>query len=91
MVRSTEEFRGLLKAARRAGTPLLAIRTADPATAIAQVTTTVGEKSALLQWDLMTGIRGINRAGVEIVAKPQKREAASCCFPAQTIRPSPSR
>jgi hypothetical protein len=68
MVRSTEEFRGLLKAARRAGTPLLAIRTADPATAIAQVTTTVGEKSALLQWDLMTGIRGINRAGVEIVA-----------------------
>ena len=38
MVRSTEEFRGLLKAARRAGTPLLAIRTADPASAIAQVT-----------------------------------------------------
>jgi hypothetical protein len=68
MVRSTEEFRGLLKAARRAGTPLLAIRTADPATAIAQVTTTVGEKSALLQWDLMTGIRGINRAGVEVIA-----------------------
>ena len=68
MVRSTEEFRGLLKAARRAGTPLLAIRTADPATAIAQVTTTVGEKPALLMWDLMTGVRGINKAAIEVIA-----------------------
>ena len=68
MVRSTEEFRALLKAARRAGTPLLAIRTADPASAIAQVSSSVAEKSALLQWDLMTGIRGINKAGVEVIA-----------------------
>ena len=37
MTRSTNEFRTQLKAARRAGTPLLAIRTADPASAMAQV------------------------------------------------------
>jgi hypothetical protein len=67
MICSTEEFRGLLKAARRAGTPLLAIRTADPASAIAQATASIGEQSALLIWDLMLGIRGINKAGVQVV------------------------
>ena len=67
MICSTEEFRGLLKSARRAGTPLLAIRTADPASAIAQAAASVGEQSALLIWDLMLGIRGINKAGVQVV------------------------
>ena len=67
MICSTEEFRGLLKAARRAGTPLLAIRTADPASAIAQATASIGEQSALLMWDLMLGIRGINKAGAQVV------------------------
>jgi hypothetical protein len=68
MIRSIHEFRGLLKAARRAGTPLLAVRTADPASAIAQVTSTVGERSALLIWDLITGVRGLNGCGNEVVA-----------------------
>ena len=67
MICSTEEFRGLLKAARRAGTPLVAIRTADPASAIAQVSASVGEQPALLIWDLMQGIRGLNKAGEQIV------------------------
>ena len=67
MICSTEEFRGLLKAARRAGTPLLAIRTADPASAIAQATASIGEQSALLSWDLMLGVRGINKAGAQVV------------------------
>jgi len=68
MICSTEEFRGLLKAARRAGTPLVAIRTADPASAIAQVSASIGEQSALLIWDLMLGIRGMNKAGIQVVA-----------------------
>ena len=51
MICSTDEFRELLKAARRAGTPLVAIRTADPASAIAQVSASIGEQSALLIWD----------------------------------------
>jgi hypothetical protein len=67
MIRLTEEFRALLKAARRAGTPLLAVRTADPTSAVAQVTASVGEQSGLLRWDLMTGIRGINKTGVEVI------------------------
>jgi len=38
MIRSTEEFRCVFKAARRAGTPLVAIRRADPSSAMAHVT-----------------------------------------------------
>ena len=37
MIRSMEEFRSFLKEARRSGAPLLAIRTADPASAMYQV------------------------------------------------------
>lgn len=37
MIRSTEEFRSVVKAARRVSTPLVAVRTADPASAITQV------------------------------------------------------
>lgn len=44
MVQSTEEFRALVKAARRAGTPLLAIRTADPASAMAIISECVCAK-----------------------------------------------
>jgi hypothetical protein len=63
MVRSTHEFRSLLKAARTAGTPLLAVRTADPASAIGQVRSAVGDQTALLIWDLMSGLRGLNQTG----------------------------
>jgi hypothetical protein len=68
MIRSTQEFRGLLKAARCAGTPLFAVRTADPASATAQFTAAVGDKSAFLTWDLIGGIRGLNKCGCEVVA-----------------------
>ncbi len=68
MIRSTQEFRWLLKAARRAGTPLLSVRTADPASAIAQFTAIVGERSALITWDLIGGVRGLNKCGNEVVA-----------------------
>ena len=36
MVHSTEEFRVIVKSARRVGTPLVVVRTADPASAITQ-------------------------------------------------------
>ena len=38
MIRNTEEFLAALRAARRASTPLVSIRTADPASAIALTT-----------------------------------------------------
>lgn len=71
MSHSTEEFLGLLKAARRAGTPLIAIRTADPASAISQVATSIsGEKvTPLIAWDILNGLAGRNEAGNAAIAK----------------------
>lgn len=72
MIRCTEEFRALVKAARRVGTPLVAIRTADPASAIAQVSATVnGKKSEppVIAWDFASGLQGRNDTGESALAK----------------------
>lgn len=72
MIRSTEEFRAAVKAARRVGTPLAAVRTADPASAIAQVSAGVNGKNGetpLIVWDFIGGLQGRNDAGKSAVAK----------------------
>lgn len=68
MIRTTDAFRGTFKAARQAGTPLVAIRTADPASAAARVTECVGAKAPVLTWDIMAGVSGRNDAGRAAVA-----------------------
>ncbi len=67
MIRSTEDFRSLLKAARRAGTPLLAVRTADPASAMAQVSASLCVKTEVpvFAWDIMGGMTARNKAAKE--------------------------
>jgi hypothetical protein len=64
MIRSTEDFRSLLKAARRAGTPLLAVRTADPASAMAQVSASLCGKTEapVFAWDIIGGFAARNNA-----------------------------
>ena len=72
MIRSSEQFRAVVKAARRVGTPLVAVRTADPASAITQVCEGVNGKQdppALLIWDFIGGLQGRNDAGKSAVAK----------------------
>ncbi len=72
MIRSTAEFRAAVKAARRVGTPLLAVRTADPASAITQVCEGINGKQSpppLLVWDFIGGLQGRNEAGKSAVAK----------------------
>src|SRR5881409_847305 len=72
MIRSTEEFRAAVKAARRVGTPLLAVRTADPASAITQACASVNGKQSpppLLVWDFVGGLQGRNEAGKSAVVK----------------------
>ncbi len=71
MSRSTEEFRCVFKAARRAATPLLAVRTADPASTMAQVTASLNGKSEvpIVAWDILNGLAGRNEAGKSAVAK----------------------
>lgn len=72
MIRSTEEFRTVVKAARRVGTPLLAVRTADPASAITQVCAgAIGKNGPppVLVWDFVGGLQGRNDAGKSVVGK----------------------
>ncbi len=72
MIRTTEEFRLMVKAARRVGTPLVAVRTADPASAIAHVTASVNgknEETPLVAWDFVSGLQGRNEAGKSALAK----------------------
>jgi hypothetical protein len=72
MIGSTEEFRLVFKAARRVGTPLASVRTADPASAITQVTACVNgkkENTPLISWDFIGGLQGRNEAGKSAVTK----------------------
>ncbi|MCW5979601.1 MAG: hypothetical protein KIT09_16100 [Bryobacteraceae bacterium] len=72
MIRSTEEFRAVVKAARRVGTPLIAVQTADPTSSIAQVSAGVNGKNGetpLVVWDFIGGLQGRNDAGKSAVAK----------------------
>jgi hypothetical protein len=70
MIRNTEEFLTALRAARRASTPLVSIRTADPASAIALTMRSLNgeaEATALLSWDIMTGLSAVNGPGKKMV------------------------
>lgn len=71
MSRTTDEFRATLKAARRAGTPLITIRTADPASAIAQCSIALNAKgeTPIVVWDIMTGLTGHNETGRAAIGK----------------------
>lgn len=72
MIHSTEEFRVVVKASRRVGTPIVAVRTADPSSAIAQVCMSINGKQEpppLLVWDFIGGLQGRNDAGKSAVAK----------------------
>lgn len=71
MFDSTEEFRHVLRAARRAGTPLVAVRTNDPASAIAQVSASMADNknTPLLSWDILNGVAGRNDSGNTALAK----------------------
>lgn len=79
MSRSTEEFRSVLKAARRAGTPLIAIRTADAASAMAQVTASLNGKGEvpIALWEIVNGFSGCNEAGKVAVGKVVGENAGS--------------
>jgi len=58
----TKEF----KAARRVSTPLVCVRTADPASTVAEILAAClngKEKPPVLTWDVVHGLRGVNDGG----------------------------
>src|ERR1035441_3671962 len=62
MIRPMEQFVKTLLAARRVSTPLVAIRTADPALTVARIEEAVGKDAAIVQWDIVRGLVRVNDA-----------------------------
>jgi ATPase family associated with various cellular activities (AAA) len=64
MARSSESFVQQFRAARRVSTPILNVRTPDPASSIGLMTATVkADSSPLVLWDTMRGLVGLNDPG----------------------------
>src|ERR1035438_7278857 len=77
---TTVEFRESLKAARRVSTPLVCIRSADPASAIAHIRETMAKEpdtkdrsakppAPLLSYNFITSVTGINTTGTAALSK----------------------
>lgn len=60
-----------VQAARRCGTPLIVIRTADPAATMAGIGAALGGKDAppVIQWDIVRGALGANEEGRDALAE----------------------
>jgi hypothetical protein len=57
------------KAARRASTPLVCIRTADPAATMREISANLnGTAPPILVWDIICGLRGVNESGKKAAA-----------------------
>jgi len=72
MASSMEEFASVFRAARSVSTPLVAVRTADPASTIRFVTETVEQERRLppvVAWDVMRGLWAIGKESSEELAR----------------------
>ena len=77
-IRPMEQFVKTLLAARRVSTPLVAIRTADPALTVARIEEAVGKDAAIVQWDIVRGLVWVNDAGAREIGKVLgERDSAS--------------
>lgn len=56
------------KAARRAGAPLVAVLTPDPADTMEKIGTAVNGGKPLLSWDIVRGLQGLNAPGQDALA-----------------------
>ena len=65
MTQTNEDFQHVFKAARRAATPLVAIRTADPMSAMAQIEACLPKQAEtpVLAWDILRGLSARNETG----------------------------
>ena len=78
MLRPIEQFVRTLKASRRVSTPLVAIRTADPALTVTRIADAAGKDAAVVQWDSVRGLVKVNEQGGKEMAKVVgERNAAS--------------
>ena len=64
-----EQFAKTLQAARRVSTPLIAIRTPDPALTVSRLREEVGRTAAVIQWDVVRGFVAVNDCGKKELGK----------------------
>ncbi len=72
MIRLTEEFVSQFRAARHVSTPLVAVRTADPASTAHLVAKAVHhgkQRPPILGWDVMRGLYAVGRDSVEELSR----------------------
>ena len=72
MIQIANDFKQVMKAARRVSTPLIAVRTFDPASAIEVALTvlhTERDAPPALLWDIVRGISSLNEAGKGVMAE----------------------
>lgn len=85
------DFTKQFRAARAVSIPLIALRTFDAASAIAQIKAALGnvsEQTPLIAWDMVHGFRGINKPGktqLAIIASSEDALAASVA-PVEALR-----
>src|SRR5580765_1506648 len=60
------------KAARRVGTPLMAISTMDPASTIHSIVSSTHEKIPIIMWDICSGWRPLNQSGLMAIEETLK-------------------
>lgn len=73
-----QQFAKTLQAARRVSTPLIAIRTPDPALTVGRLRGEVGRTAAVIQWDVVRGFVALNDCGKKELGKlVAERDAAS--------------
>lgn len=66
MIRTSNDFVKAFRAARRVSTPLVAVRTPDPASSVQLVLSSLDgadENTPALHWDAVRGLVGVNEAG----------------------------
>jgi hypothetical protein len=70
MARTTDHFVQQFRAARRVSTPILNVRTPDPASSLALVTGILkSDSTPLVMWDTMRGVIGLNDLGKQEVSR----------------------
>jgi ATPase family associated with various cellular activities (AAA) len=88
MIRSTEEFAAAFHSARCVSTPLLALRTADPASTTRFVIETLKQADKLpsiLGWDVMRGLYAITKDSADELARVLGEREAATVGPADAL------
>src|SRR5260370_140765 len=88
MIRTTNDFLHVLRAARRVSTPLICARTADPASALGLIQKSLNgkaESAPVTIWDIVSGLRPANSAAQENLCRVLDERDPSTIGPADAL------